>query len=95
MNPKQRVEMRMDSKPGLKKYIEIGYGNRWFVRTEIENKDGTETEIRGIITPFKLRSIYLRIWIGYKVLVIDLKEGIKISTKPRKCIKFILGFYGI
>ncbi|MEB9851715.1 DUF3977 family protein, partial [Bacillus cereus] len=24
------------------KYIEIGFGNRWFVRTETENKDGTE-----------------------------------------------------
>ncbi|MEC0240366.1 DUF3977 family protein [Paenibacillus dokdonensis] len=37
--------------------MEIGYGNRWFVRTEIENKDGTETEIRGMITSFKLRSV--------------------------------------
>ncbi|MEH7215922.1 DUF3977 family protein, partial [Bacillus toyonensis] len=26
------------------KYIEIGIGNRWFVRTETENTDGTEFE---------------------------------------------------
>ncbi|WP_223066340.1 DUF3977 family protein [Paenibacillus caui] len=79
----------------MKKYIEVGYGNRWLIRTEIENPDGTEAEFKGIIKPFKLESIYLRVWIGYKVLVIDMKDGIKINRKQRKCIKLILGFSGI
>lgn len=40
------------------KYIEIGIGNTWFVRTETENKDGTEFEERGIINLFIL-SLYM------------------------------------
>lgn len=44
------------------KYIEIGIGNRWFVRTETENKDGTEFEERGIIKPIYFESLYVRIW---------------------------------
>ncbi len=44
------------------KYIEIGFGNRWFVRTETENKDGTEFEERGIIKPIYFESLYVRIW---------------------------------
>ncbi|KGE18420.1 hypothetical protein PWYN_28365 [Paenibacillus wynnii] len=79
----------------MKKYIEIGFGNTWFIRTEIEEEDGTEREIKGFIKPFVLKSIYLRIWIGRKVLVIDSREGMKITTKNRSNIKLILGFYGL
>lgn len=78
----------------MKKYIEIGYGNRWFVRTEVEEEDGTEREFRGIIKPFKLKSIYLRIWFGKKVLIIDSREGLKIISKNRKSIKILIGFMG-
>lgn len=31
----------------MKKYTEIGFGNTWFVRTEIENDDGSESEMKG------------------------------------------------
>lgn len=86
--------LNIQSREKLKKYIEIGYGNRWFIRTEVEHPDGTETEIRGIVKLKKLKSIYLRIWIGRKVLIIDSREGIKMTDKIRKCFKFILGFYG-
>lgn len=79
----------------MKKYIEIGFGNRWIVRTEMEHEDGTETEIKGIVKPFKLKSIYLRLWIGRRVLIIDLKEGIKLQTKSRKSFKLIIGLYGV
>lgn len=79
----------------MKKYIEIGIGNRWFVRTEIEDEDGTEREFKGLIKPFILKSIYLRIWLGRKVIVIDSREGIKISKKNRRKIKIIIGFYGL
>ncbi|RCX21533.1 uncharacterized protein DUF3977 [Fontibacillus phaseoli] len=79
----------------MKKYIEIGIGNTWFVRTELENEDGTETEIKGIVKPFKLRSVYLRIWIRRRVLILDLREGIKIQTKSKENFKIIIGFYGV
>lgn len=79
----------------LKKYVEVGYGNKWFIRTEIEYPDGTEIEVKGIDKPIKLQSIYLRVWLGYKVFILDLKSGLQVQTKTRKCTKFILGFSGI
>lgn len=79
----------------MKKFIEIGIGNTWFVRTEMEHEDGTETEVKGIARPFKMKSVYLRFWIGRKVLILDLREGMKIQTKSRNEFKLILGFYGV
>lgn len=79
----------------MKKYIEIGIGNTWMIRTEIEHEDGTETEMKGIVRPFRLRSVYLRLWIRRTVLILDLKEGFKIQTKSKKKFKIILGFYGV
>lgn len=35
----------------MSKYIELGLGNRWLIRTEIENPDGTEYEVRGTHGP--------------------------------------------
>ncbi|TBL78919.1 DUF3977 family protein [Paenibacillus thalictri] len=78
----------------MKKYIEIGIGNTWLVRTEIEHEDGTEREIKGMIRPFRLKSVYFRVWIGKKVMVIDLREGIKLQAKNRNKFKIIIGFYG-
>lgn len=79
----------------MNKYIEIGIGNTWFIRTEIENGDGTEVEFKGIVRPFKLKSIYIRFWIRRTVVILDLKEGIKIQAKSTKKFKIILGLYGI
>ena len=59
------------------KYIEIGFGNRWFVRTETENKDGTEFEERGIIKPIYFESLYVRIWFRKTCFIFDTKEGFK------------------
>ncbi|WP_368907817.1 DUF3977 family protein [Bacillus wiedmannii] len=73
------------------KYIEIGIGNRWFVRTEIENKDGTEFEERGIIKPIYLESLYVRIWFRKTCFIFDTKEGIKKVRKSRAEYKFIVG----
>ncbi|MFU1792567.1 DUF3977 family protein [Paenibacillus azoreducens] len=78
----------------MKKYIEIGFGNRWFIRTELENDDGTETEIKGIVRPFHFRSVYLRIWVGKRVFIWDSKDGMKIVLKNRRALKFIIGVYG-
>jgi hypothetical protein len=78
----------------LKKYIEIGVGNTWLIRTEIEHEDGTETEMKGIVKPFKLKSVYLRVWIRRRVLILDLREGVKLQTKRNSNFKILLGFYG-
>lgn len=59
------------------KYIEFGLGNTWFIRTETELEDGTEFEEKGIVKPVRFRSLYVRIWIGKTVVIIDLKEGFK------------------
>lgn len=79
----------------MKKYTEIGFGNQWFIRTEFEHEDGSESEIKGFVRPFKLKSVYIRIWVGKNVLVIDSKEGIKFVGKDKKKIKILIGFYGI
>ncbi|WP_189020836.1 DUF3977 family protein [Paenibacillus marchantiophytorum] len=73
------------------KYIEFGLGNRWFIRTETELDNGTECEEKGIIGPVQFRSVYLRIWICKSVLILDLKQGFKISKKSRNALKFIFG----
>lgn len=78
----------------MKKFREIGYGNRWFIRTEFEHEDGTESEVKGFTRPFSLKSVYVRVWIGKKVLIIDTKEGIKFMNKKVKKVKIILGFFG-
>ena len=73
------------------KYIEIGIGNRWFVRTETENKDGTEFEERGIIKPIYFESLYVRMWFRKTGLILDTKEGFKKVKKRRIEYKFIFG----
>ncbi|PAF30368.1 hypothetical protein CHI14_16540 [Paenibacillus sp. 7516] len=64
------------------------------MRTEFEHEDGTESEVKGFTKPFSLRSVYVRAWIGKKVMIIDTKEGIKFMNKKEKKVKIILGFFG-
>ena len=73
------------------KYIEFGIGNKWFIRTETESDDGFEYEQKGMIRPVKMQSLYLRIWIGKTVLILDSKEGFKKSKKLRHAVKIIIG----
>ncbi|MBA2937124.1 DUF3977 family protein [Paenibacillus sp. CGMCC 1.16610] len=73
------------------KYIEVGIGNTWIVRTETELADGSEVEQKGIIKPIIFYSIYLRLWIGKTVYIWDSKQGFKKMVKPRKAFKVILG----
>lgn len=79
----------------MKKYTEIGFGNAWFVRTEIEHDDGSESEMKGFLKPFKLKSVYIRVWIGMNVMILDSKEGLKFTKKNRRKFKFMIGFYGL
>ncbi|MEH7458548.1 DUF3977 family protein [Bacillus sp. JJ1127] len=73
------------------KYIEIGIGNRWFIRTETEREDGTEFEKKGIVKPIYFESCYLRIWFRKTCLIFDSKEGFKKVKKKRDEYKFIFG----
>lgn len=73
------------------KYIEIGFGNRWFVRTETENKDGTEFEERGIIKPIYFESLYVRIWFRKSCFIFDTKEGFKKLKRVDLNINLFLG----
>ncbi len=73
------------------KYIEIGVGNTWIIRTETENEDGTEIEQKGIVKPIIYHSTYLRIWLGKSVFILDSKDGFKKITKNRNGFKLIFG----
>lgn len=75
----------------MMKYIEFGFGNTWFVRTEVEQDDGNEWEVKGISGKIKPKSCYLRIWIGKTVLILDSSEGMKKQMKARRALKVILG----
>ncbi|WP_410982787.1 DUF3977 family protein [Bacillus cereus] len=73
------------------KYIEVGIGNRWLVRTEIEREDGTEFEQKGIVKPIFFESFYLRVWLRKTCFIFDSKVGFKKLRKNRNAYKFILG----
>ena len=73
------------------KYIEFGIGNTWLVRTETELTDGTENEEKGIVGPIQFQSAYIRVWIWKTVLILDLKEGVKLKKKNRNEFKVIFG----
>ncbi|RZT23840.1 DUF3977 family protein [Fictibacillus sp. BK138] len=73
------------------KFIEFGFGNRWFVRMETELNNGTEFEEKGIVLPIRLHSLYLRIWIWKTVVILDSKEGYKRTNKNRSDFKLLIG----
>lgn len=73
------------------RFIELGIGNRWFLRTETELPDGTEIEQRGIAHPIQFQSIYIRLWIRKTVFILDSKEGFKKFIKDRNAVKLIVG----
>lgn len=73
------------------KYIEFGLGNTWVIRTETELENGKEFEEKGIKGPIKFQSLYIRIWIGRTVYILDLKEGFKRVRKNRSDIKILIG----
>jgi hypothetical protein len=73
------------------KYFEIGIGNNWLVRTEIELNDDYEFEVKGLVGGINYISSYFRIWIGKRVYIFDTKEGFKIKNKNKKKFKMIFG----
>ncbi|MDZ5610166.1 DUF3977 family protein [Bacillus pseudomycoides] len=73
------------------KYIEIGFGNKWFIRTETEREDGTEFEQEGVVKPICFEFLYVRVWLRKTCLIFDSKEGFKKVKKKRNAYKFIFG----
>ncbi|WP_417899904.1 DUF3977 family protein [Bacillus haimaensis] len=73
------------------KYIEFGVGNKWLLRTETELEDGSEYEEKGLIGPIKLQSVYIRVWIGRRVFVLDSSDGLKLARKDRNAVKVVIG----
>ena len=73
------------------KFIEFGIGNKWLIRTETELCDGTEVEEKGIKRPIHFQSIYVRVWLWKKVIIVDSKEGIKVGRKDKAKAKIIFG----
>ncbi|UUZ97727.1 DUF3977 family protein [Paenibacillus sp. P25] len=69
----------------------MGFGNKWLIRTETELDDGTEFEEKGITGPIRFHSVYVRMWIGKTVLILDLQQGFKVRKKGRNALKFIFG----
>lgn len=78
----------------MKKYVELGIGNTWIIRTELESEDGCETEVKGISMPKRVKSLYLRVWINHTVIVIDSTEGFKITKKDKRKFKMLIGLFG-
>lgn len=77
------------------KFIEIGIGNKWFIRTEIELSDGKEFEVKGVVRPISFQSAYIRIWILKTVFILDMKQGFKKVKKNRTTFKLIFGIVSI
>ena len=74
------------------KYFEIGIGNTWLVRTEIELTDDSEFEVKGLVGGLYFESFYIRLWLGGKqVFIFDSKEGFKIKKKDKRKFKIIFG----
>ncbi len=78
----------------MKQYVEVGIGNTWWVRTEVESSDGTESEIQGIRPFSKIQGVYLRLWVGRTVWILSSNEGFKKMSKRRKTFKLLLGVSG-
>ena len=76
----------------LEIFTEIGLGNPSFVSREIE-KDGREKRIKGCVR-YRIRGVYLRLWLGYRVIILSTLNGFEIEQKPRRAFKFILGVRG-
>ncbi|WP_245954376.1 DUF3977 family protein [Paenibacillus flagellatus] len=72
----------------------MGFGNRWFVRTEFETNEGVEYELRGIHGPDRIDSVYVRLWIGRRVWIADARQGLRSYRKPGRKLKAVFGIRG-
>ncbi len=75
----------------MKIYTEVGIGNEHFVSSEVECSNGTELRIKGNLNFLPVASVYLRVWIGHHVFILDSAKGFKHKTKDRKELKILIG----
>lgn len=75
----------------MQRFFECGIGNRWLLRTEIETDDGREYELKGWVGPLNFQSLYLRLWLGKQVWILDSLDGVKRQVKPKSAVKLIFG----
>jgi len=76
-------------------FAEVGVGNDTCLSTEYEKADGSEFRVVGFFIGDRIVSMYIRVWIGYQVLIVDTKEGIKFSKKNKKKFKVLFGVKSI
>lgn len=76
----------------IKYFTEIGIGNGHFIETETERGD-VETRAKGFV-PMRLVSVYLRLWIGYRVFILSWRGGFVRQRKDRKKFKLLFGIEG-
>ena len=70
-------------------YAECGMGNAHFLSTEVE-QDGPEFRVKGWFVE-KPISIYIRVWVKKVVVIVDSREGIKITRKSKNHLKLLVG----
>ena len=74
-------------------YAEIGIGNGSIVSTEIETEHG-EVRVPRFVAPRHVDDVYLRFWIGRRVLILSTKNGIKVTRKDSRNFKLLFGLGG-
>ena len=78
----------------MKLYTEVGIGNETFLSTEYEDESGDEYRRNGFRFA-SVQSIYLRVWIAHRVIIVDSKEGIKVKTRSRAAFKLLFGIVSV
>ena len=71
-------------------YSEIGIGNGRLRLHRNSNGRGDEVRVNGWMVGV-FRSIYLRLWLGKTVIVIDSVDGLKVTKKSRRKVKILFG----
>lgn len=74
-------------------YAEIGFGNKSFFSTEIEEGE-TEQRIPKFILPKHIHDFYLRIWILKTAIILSTKDKVKVKKKEYYNFKFLIGIGG-
>ena len=67
-------------------YAEIGLGNEFFCSTELKD----ELRVKGFFVG-RFISVYVRVWIGRVVVILDSREGVKVQKKNRCSFKCLFG----
>ncbi len=75
-------------------FAEVGVGNETFFSTEIEEGE-REYRIPKFIKPGHVNDVYLRIWIGTRVIILSMRDGLKFTIKPRRAFKVLIGLGGV